>query len=112
MDEREITCTWSDFRRPMLRRCNLQDNLTFIDLVGYGLDGIVWKVEIDNRIAALKVFWDTEAPEDTRYWAMQRECQNASLLQMIHFATEHYPNSIWLKPNPRTFSDAMRAPPK
>ncbi|POR37596.1 Uncharacterized protein TPAR_02232 [Tolypocladium paradoxum] len=30
------------------------------------------------------------------------------LLQMIHVATEHYPDSIWLKPNPRTFSDAVR----
>lgn len=27
---------------------------------------------------------------------------------MIHFATEHHPDSIWLNPNPRTFSDAVR----
>lgn len=27
---------------------------------------------------------------------------------MIHFATEHYSDSIWLNPDPRTFPDAIR----
>lgn len=27
---------------------------------------------------------------------------------MIQFVTENYPDSIWLKPNPRTFPDAVR----
>ncbi|KAL3959843.1 hypothetical protein ACCO45_004960 [Purpureocillium lilacinum] len=55
MDEREIACSWSDFKRPLLRRYNLQGSLIFIDVVGYGVDGIVWRVEVDCRIMALKV---------------------------------------------------------
>ncbi|KAK4078102.1 hypothetical protein Purlil1_12071 [Purpureocillium lilacinum] len=108
MEERNITCTWSDLTRPMLKRCGLPGSITFVDLIGYGLDGIVWKVKMNNQVSALKVFWDTKAPEGTRYWAVQRECQNASLLQMIQFATEQYPDSIWLNPNPTSFSDAVR----
>ncbi len=59
MDEREIACSWSDFKRPLLRRYNLQGSLIFIDVVGYGVDGIVWRVEVGCRIMALKVVSST-----------------------------------------------------
>ncbi|PNY22354.1 Uncharacterized protein TCAP_07149 [Tolypocladium capitatum] len=108
MDDTTIACAWENFRRPLLRRFKLQGKAKFIDLVGYGLDGIVWKVEIGGCIVALKVFWDSRAPDDTRYWAIQRECQNASLLQKMHFAIEHSSDSIWLNPEPKTFDDALR----
>jgi len=38
-----------------------------------------------------KLFWDTEPPEPPHYFAAQRECQNAALLQMIQAAvSEEY----------------------
>lgn len=40
MDDAAIACAWENFRRPLLRRSNLQGKTKFIDLIGYGLDGI------------------------------------------------------------------------
>ncbi|RDA91336.1 hypothetical protein CP533_1584 [Ophiocordyceps camponoti-saundersi (nom. inval.)] len=108
MDETTITCAWADFRRPLLKRCNLQGNLNFIKLLGYGMDGIVWKAEIGRQVVALKVFWDNQAPGDTQYWALQRECQNASILQMIRLAVEQDAESIWLNPEPKTLRGALQ----
>ncbi|KAH7151929.1 hypothetical protein B0J13DRAFT_251942 [Dactylonectria estremocensis] len=107
MDDIPSACAWRNFRRPRLRRFKLQGSVNFTKLLGYGLDGIVWKVEIGGCVYALKVFWDNHAPEDTRYWAIQRECQNASLLEMMRFAIEHSSDSIWLNPEPKTFHDAV-----
>lgn len=70
MDDADVACAWSDFRRPLLRRSNLQGNLTFIDLVGYGLDGIVWEVNIGNRIAALKVVSSALRSTTTVYYSV------------------------------------------
>lgn len=33
-------------------------------------------------------FWDDEPPEFAHYYAPQRECQNAALLQMMETAVE------------------------
>ncbi|RCI15874.1 hypothetical protein L249_1935 [Ophiocordyceps polyrhachis-furcata BCC 54312] len=78
----EVTaCAWAGFRRPFLRRSNLQDDLKFIKLLGYGVDGVVWQVEIGDRVVALNQ-------------ALQRESQDASILQMVQLAVEHYGASI------------------
>ncbi|KND86530.1 hypothetical protein TOPH_08820 [Tolypocladium ophioglossoides CBS 100239] len=92
MGDTAIACDWENFRHPLLRRFKLQGKAKFIDLVGYRLDGIVWKVEIGGCIVALKV----------------RECQNASLLQKMHFVIEYSSDSVWLNPKPKIFNDTLR----
>ncbi|KAJ9129840.1 hypothetical protein NKR23_g12445 [Pleurostoma richardsiae] len=98
-------CAWSNFSRPLLRKYDLQHEIEYKKRLGYGMDGIVWTVEIGDCTLALKVFWDNTAPEETRYWAVQRECQNAALLQMIQAASTAGP--IYLQPEPKTHRDAV-----
>lgn len=58
-------CSWASFRRPLLRACPLsQREIIWHDKLGYGVDGTVWKVEIDGRFYALKVV----SPYSTAYW--------------------------------------------
>jgi hypothetical protein len=46
-------------------------------------------------------------PEGTRYWAIQRECHNAALLQMIQAAVVQSPDeTVFLAPEPKTLLDA------
>lgn len=123
MDDGPTPCAWSNFRRPLLRRFKQQGTFAFTDLLGYGYDGVVWKVEVGGQVYALKVvcfvlhppsrgnslttkFWDNQPPEGTRYWAVQRECQNASLLESMRYAIEGSPDPIWLNPEPKTLRDA------
>lgn len=119
------SCTWEDFRRPLLRRFEVQGKVHWKERLGYGLDGVVWKAEICNRIFAVKVvsinirlaersclltqsqFWDNVAPEGTRYWAAQRECHNAALLQMMQKAVVDSVEPIYLHPDPTTWKDAV-----
>lgn len=131
MDDTTRACTWRNFHQPRLGRFKNQGGLAFIKLLGYGRDGIVWKVDADDHTYALKVvglsylsyispflanillltikFWDNQAPpEHTRYWAIQRECQNASLLELMRCAIERSSDPIWLSPEPKTFHDAAR----
>ncbi|KAF4944504.1 hypothetical protein FGADI_12643, partial [Fusarium gaditjirri] len=106
MNDTAAACAWENFRRPLLGRFTRHGRIDFIKLLGYGQDGIVWKVGIYSQIYALKVFWDNQPPEGTRYWAFQRECQNASLLAKMRFAIDNSSDPIWLNPNPTTFRDA------
>ncbi|KAM0269244.1 hypothetical protein ACHAQH_009808, partial [Verticillium albo-atrum] len=53
-------------------------------------------------------FWDNRAPGDRRYWAVQRECHNAALLQMMQAAVNNSPEPIYLKAEPKTFEDAIK----
>ncbi|UKZ78873.1 hypothetical protein TrVFT333_006619 [Trichoderma virens FT-333] len=102
-------CSWASFKRPLLRACPLSpQEIIWHDKLGYGVDGTVWKVEIDERFYALKVFWDNKPPDGMRYWAVQRECHNAALLQMIRTAVEKATEPIYLKREPRTWRDAAR----
>jgi hypothetical protein len=48
-------CTWQHLRYPRLRRFKLEGEIAFTRLLGFGLDGIVWKVEICSHAYALKV---------------------------------------------------------
>ncbi|RSL58327.1 hypothetical protein CEP51_014092 [Fusarium floridanum] len=106
IDDTTTACAWANFRRPRLGRFKQQGAFTFTNLLGYGQDGIVWKVDAGGQVYALKVFWDNHPPEGTRYWAIQRECQNASLLETMRHATERSGNPIWLNPKPKTWRDA------
>ncbi|KAK5991191.1 hypothetical protein PT974_09469 [Cladobotryum mycophilum] len=80
-------CSWSTFRRPLLRACNLSREIT-------------WEEKMD-------AFWDNTAPDGTSYWAVQKESQNAALLQMIGASIEASTEPIHLKPDPKTFKDAV-----
>lgn len=75
--------------------------------LGYGLDGVVWKVRMDNRIFALKVFWEIETQGGYRYYAIQRECHNVALLQMIQSSVQGSTEPVYLKPEPKGFKDAV-----
>lgn len=52
-------------------------------------------------------FWDNAAPEGTSLWAVQRECHNAALLQMIQTAVGKSDETIYLHPEPKTREDAI-----
>jgi hypothetical protein len=55
MNDTAAACAWENFRRPLLGRFTRQGRIHFIILLGYGQDGIVWKVSIDRQTYALKV---------------------------------------------------------
>ncbi|KAH8907512.1 hypothetical protein BR93DRAFT_958149 [Coniochaeta sp. PMI_546] len=71
------------------------------------MDGVAWRVEIDERDFAIKVFWNNDAPEGTALWAVQRECHSAALLQMIQTALRMSDEPIHLHPEPRTYDDGI-----
>ncbi|KAB5566424.1 hypothetical protein GE09DRAFT_1171558 [Coniochaeta sp. 2T2.1] len=100
--------SWRRFRRPLLRKCPFDvAEIEFGDILGYGVDGAVWRVSFRGRDFALKVFWDNTVPGRTRYYAIQRECHNVALLQMIQLAVEESNEPIYLKPDPKTIQDAV-----
>ncbi|KAG6092134.1 hypothetical protein E4U30_005829 [Claviceps sp. LM220 group G6] len=107
MSDTAAACAWKDFRHPLLGRFTHQGSFRFLKALGFGVDGVVWKVRIDSRTYALKVFWDAEAPEGNKYWSLQRECHNAALIAKMRFAIENSSDPIWLNPNPKTFDDAV-----
>ncbi|WXC67137.1 hypothetical protein SNK03_012906 [Fusarium graminearum] len=106
MSDTAAACAWQDFKRPLLGRFTRHERVDFIELLGYGQDGIVWKVNIGSQACALKVFWDNKPLEGTKYWAVQRECQNASLLTKMRYVINNSSDPIWLHPNPTTFREA------
>lgn len=55
MSEAVSSCAWRNFRQPHLGRFECQGKVKFMRLLGYGVDGVVWKVTIDERVYALKV---------------------------------------------------------
>ncbi|KAH7113097.1 hypothetical protein EDB81DRAFT_862637 [Dactylonectria macrodidyma] len=116
LDEKPMSgpprCTAQDFDLPHLRRCIFDPNtMTWEDKLGGGLDGYVWKVWFGERGPfALKVFWDADPPDFHHYYAPQRECQNAAILQMMEAsiaqaAVESTP--IRVHANPRTQNEAL-----
>ncbi|KAG6025881.1 hypothetical protein E4U19_002900 [Claviceps sp. Clav32 group G5] len=106
MSETAAACAWQDFRHPLLGRFPSQGSFKVIKLLGFGIDGAVWKVRMDSKTYALKVFWSTKPPEGADYWALQRECHNAALIAKMRYAIENSSDPIWLNPNPKTFDDA------
>ncbi|KAJ4314845.1 hypothetical protein N0V84_008676 [Fusarium piperis] len=97
------SCTERDFRRPHLRQCTFDfSTIIWGRKLGGGLDGCVWKVWFgDTGPFALKVFWDTEPPDFYHYYAPQRECQNAAILQMLEAAIAKAPKPIRVLADPR-----------
>lgn len=94
--------------------------------LGGGSDGYSWKVRIGHEHFVVKVvraattvsraarawltsgrqFYDTSPPDWYCYWAIQRECQNAAVLQMIEAALAQS-GPIQVCSDPRTHSDAL-----
>ncbi|OIW30771.1 hypothetical protein CONLIGDRAFT_573333 [Coniochaeta ligniaria NRRL 30616] len=99
--------SWHRFRHPLLRKCPFEAEMKFGRVLGYGMDGAVWKVSIGGRIFALKVFWDNTVPESDYYYAIQRECHNGALLQMIQSAVQESDEPIYLHPNPKTWRETV-----
>ncbi|RSM19764.1 hypothetical protein CDV31_001395 [Fusarium ambrosium] len=105
------SCTEQDFKQPHLRRCTFDfSTIVWERKLGGGLDGYVWKVWFgETGPFALKVFWDTEPPDFRHYYAAQRECQNAAVLQMIEAAIAQAAaesKSIRVLANPKTKQEA------
>ena len=46
---------WADLQNPRLRRCPLQHEMEWLERLGFGVDGIVWKVKIAGDTYALKI---------------------------------------------------------
>ncbi|QYS93446.1 hypothetical protein H0G86_000821 [Trichoderma simmonsii] len=91
----------SDYRQPRLRRSTFDPKtLVFESRLGGGDDGFVWKVRFDNEGPfALKVFWDQVPPQEVgSYYPMQRECQNAAVLQMMEAAVANEPVLVYTHP--------------
>ncbi|KAJ2898885.1 hypothetical protein MKZ38_003605 [Zalerion maritima] len=106
------SCSMKDFMTPRLRRCPFDlATLSSSDSLGGGLDGYCWKVKFgDKGPFVLKVFWDTEPPDFSHYFAPQRECQNAALLQMIETAVNEAAatsSPILVNADPETQDDAF-----
>lgn len=72
-------------RQPMLRKAVLDlKDIRWLEHLGGGMDGYCWKVAFgDQGPFVLKMFWDDERPGQPFYWAPERECQNAAVLQMM-----------------------------
>ncbi|KAJ8126542.1 hypothetical protein O1611_g7095 [Lasiodiplodia mahajangana] len=88
--------TAEDFEQPRLRKCPFPlDAIKWesVTKLGDGYDGCVWKVTFgDQGTFVLKVFWDLQPPQAyNSYFAPQRECQNAAILQMIEAVLEEGP---------------------
>ncbi|KAI3319867.1 hypothetical protein HD806DRAFT_508154 [Xylariaceae sp. AK1471] len=88
--------TAEDFKKPRLRKCPLRlDTVKWRSAtkLGNGADGCAWKVAFGKEgTFVLKVFWDLQAPQISNgYFAPQRECQNAAILQMIEAVLEEGP---------------------
>ncbi|KAK5987624.1 hypothetical protein PT974_11756 [Cladobotryum mycophilum] len=100
-------CARENFRHPLLRRFCLEGKIEWKQRLGQGLDGVVWRVNIQDCEFAIKVFWDNEIPEGTRYWAAQMECHNAALIQMMQTAVKKSDEPIYLRPEPTTYKHAV-----
>ncbi|KAK1762574.1 hypothetical protein QBC33DRAFT_481372 [Phialemonium atrogriseum] len=108
------SCSEADFKTPRLRQCAFDIatiNWKSSACIDGGLDGYLWKVWFgEDGPYVLKVFWDAEPPDFRHYYAVQRECQNSALLQMIEAAVHQAAiesTPILVNGNPKTKDDAM-----
>lgn len=91
----------SDYRQPRLRRSTFDPKtLVFESRLGGGDDGFVWKVRFGGEGPfAMKVFWDQVPPQEAgSFYPMQRECQNAAVLQMMEAAVANEPVLVYTHP--------------
>ncbi|KAK5661241.1 hypothetical protein OQA88_11134 [Cercophora sp. LCS_1] len=104
--------TAADFKMPRLRRCLFDlDGMVWEARMDGGMDGYVWKVRFGAQGPyVLKVFWDAKPVDFPTYYAPQRECQNAALLQMMQTAVEQAAAAsrpIFVNAKPTTWDDAI-----
>ena len=129
------SCTGKDLQTPRLRRFPLDPaTLVFKERIDGGLDGYVWKVcfgdagpfalkvvsalpapttgnyippqdRLHSSLNRLLQFWDAAPPEFYHYYAPQRECHNAAVLQMMAGAVASGPVLIYNAPE--TKEDAL-----
>ncbi|KJZ79989.1 hypothetical protein HIM_00703 [Hirsutella minnesotensis 3608] len=103
----------ADFEVPRLRRCPF--NPASIDWksstrIGGGLDGYLWKVFFEGHGPYVLKFWDAVPPDFEHYYAVQRECQNTALLQMMQAAVQEAAaesTEILVSASPRTRDEAL-----
>ncbi|KAK4237900.1 hypothetical protein C8A03DRAFT_15594 [Achaetomium macrosporum] len=109
----------SAFCIPKLRRCPFDPaTLSRDQRLQGGADGYVWRyvhVIEEPILTSLPVqFYDTGPPELDAYYAAQRECQNAALLQMMVAAVADANGSrenpgpvLLINAHPKTAADAL-----
>ncbi|ATY60519.1 hypothetical protein A9K55_005862 [Cordyceps militaris] len=98
-DKNPSSCPLKALELPRLRRCAFDvSTLKFTgpinpvrtllqERLDGGLDGYNWKIAFgDGGPFVLKVFWDQEPPTPPFYYALQRECQVAAVLQLMQAA--------------------------
>ncbi|KAJ4161591.1 uncharacterized protein LMH87_007622 [Akanthomyces muscarius] len=98
-DNSRSSCPLEALELPRLRRCAFDVSTLHIigpvnpiqtrfeERVDGGLDGYNWQIRFGERGPfVLKVFWDQEPPTPPLYYALQRECQAAAVLQLMQEA--------------------------
>lgn len=55
LEEQKSVHPWEDFKRPRLKRCAPPPDIEWLEQLGHGVDGTVWKVKIAGTVYALKV---------------------------------------------------------
>ncbi|KAM3510836.1 hypothetical protein MY11210_005498 [Beauveria gryllotalpidicola] len=106
-DDKPPSCPLESLKRPRLRRCEFDVSSLVItgpitpipnlrqQRVDGGLDGYNWKIRFGNSGPfVLKVFWDQEPPRPPMYYALQRECQAAAVLQLMQAALAQCDSSL------------------
>ncbi|KAL2757399.1 hypothetical protein ACRALDRAFT_1060788 [Sodiomyces alcalophilus JCM 7366] len=95
-------CSWKSFAYPQLRAFpSSHTEIKFGEMLGAGVDGVVWKAHINKQVYAVKVFWQNLEPVDSRYWAFERESCNVAILQMIQTAIQRAKRPIHLRSHPQ-----------
>ncbi|KAL6693075.1 hypothetical protein J3F84DRAFT_396543 [Trichoderma pleuroticola] len=81
-------CSWASIQQPRLRACPLPHSFIWREKAGYGLDGTVWKVEVNGQPYALKVFWDNKPPSGTRYLKKEPKTWRDAVRNLYAFSDE------------------------
>ncbi|POR32212.1 Uncharacterized protein TPAR_07593 [Tolypocladium paradoxum] len=107
-------CSAASFLVPRLRQCTFKlatIKWKTVKKIDGGLDGYLWRVYFGkDGPYVLKVFWDDVPPDFEHYYAVQRESQNAALLQMIEAAVQRAADRstpIVVSANPETKDEAL-----
>ncbi|KAK3936886.1 hypothetical protein QBC46DRAFT_366585 [Diplogelasinospora grovesii] len=104
-----------DFKHPKLRRFPRHRQINWLEYLGHGEEGIVFKATIGGgNPVAVKVFWSTQRPAlQQTYnggvkqpeWPFEEECRTVALIEKMKWAMQ-YP--IHLDRKPETRHDAFK----
>ncbi|KAI1167420.1 hypothetical protein F5B18DRAFT_601738 [Nemania serpens] len=115
--------TWKDFKHAKLRQFPGRGQIRWLEYLGHGEEGIVYKATIDNGDpVAVKVFWRTLRPKPQPLplgngfraveWPFEDESRTLALIQKIKWVMstiETNPDqSIKIQKGPKTFREAIR----